>query len=271
MFLRRLCILVIIGLSGPVLYAQPAKVNPIPPVNPREADVMFSKRIWRVIDLREKQNIIITWPKSDIRIALYQAALNAQLKPYRSDSLLSVYDMETFANRGSKKILVKKLVDPNESDGIFTTDTIYDPFIPQERIEQLLLMEEMYYDKKMSREVIRIIAIAPLFNWEIEGYQLGMQPICWLKYYDRNQKETVCRDVLLKQLLFNPNNSRSTFSVDDWFEQRRFGSFIVKVSNMHDLSIMDDPEVKRIGLQALIETERQKQDLHERDMNNYED
>ncbi len=271
MFLRFLFIFLLLGTTSRILFAQPNKVAPIPPVNPREADVMFSKRVWRVIDLREKQNTIITWPKSDIRKALYQAALSQQLKPYKSDSLQSVYDIETFSNRGSKKILVKKLVDPNESDGLYITDTVYDPFIPEDRIEQLLLMEEMYYDKKMSREVIRIIAIAPLFNWEIEGFELGMQPICWLKYYDKEQKEATCRNVLLKQILFNPNNSRSTFSMDDWFEQRRFGSFIVKVSNMHDYSIMDDPEVKRIGLQALIAAEKQKQDLHERDMNNYED
>jgi len=252
------------------IQAQTERGNPIPPDNPREADVMFSKRVWRVIDLREKQNKPITWPKANISKIIYNSIMSGGLKPYKDDSLHGIFDLEVFVKRGSNKIVVRKLVDPNDNDGLYTTDTIFDPFDPEEKITQLMLMEELYYDKKMSREVVRIIAIAPLFNWEVEGYSLGMQPLCWLKYYDRNAKEMACRDLFVKQILFNPMNSRSTFSFDDWFEQRRFGSFIVKTSNFSDISIMDDPEVKKNGLKALIEAERLKQDLHERDMNNYE-
>lgn len=248
-----------------------AQQEPIQSTQTREADVMFSKRIWRVVDLREKQNKVICWPKNPVTRILYQSALGNQVKAYKDDSLRSAFNPEDFSKRGSRKILVRKLVDPNDPEGFFVTDTVLEPFQPEESIDHLMLLEEWYFDKRMGKEFPRIIAVAPLFKWQVEGYDLGLQPLCWLKYEDRFLKENCVRNVLVNHRLFNPQNSRSMFTYDDWFVQRRFSSFIVKTSNMHDISIMDDPDVKQSGLQALIEAERLKRETHEREANMFEE
>ena len=246
--------------------------QPITPVQEREADVMLSKRIWRVIDLRQKQNTEATWPKNPLVKILYEVVSSAKLKAYLNDSLSSTYNLEEFLQRGSNEVLVRKLIDPNSDDDRFTTDTVYEPFVPTERIKQILVLEDWLYDKKNSREFVRIIAIAPLFRLQVSGIDLGLQPLCWLKYYDRFQQEKSCRDVLSTQVMFNAMNSRSNdFSYDDWFEQRRFSSYIIKESNQYDISIMDDPEVKQNGIQALIQAARMKNEAYEKDANHYEE
>ena len=61
-----------------------------------------------------------------------------------------------------------------------------------------------------------------------------------------------------------------SFSYYNWFEQRNFSSFIIKESNPYDIFIMDDPDVKRNGLDALIRAGYSKQQTLEQDHDMYE-
>jgi gliding motility associated protien GldN len=252
------------------VFAQIDGRETVPPNGLREADVMTSKRMWRVIDLREKQNTVAKWQVAPINKILYDAAASGKLVPYLSDSLKSSYSSWAFIAIGIDTLYQETPIDPNDPT-ITKTDTIATPFDPMERIDQLLIMEDTYFDKKLSSMITRIIAIAPLYRLKVAGMDLGLQPLCWFKYYDPKNIETDCRDILIKVNMFNKENSRSIFTFEDWFEQRRFGSFIVKSSNLYDVSIINDPEVKKDGLESLIEAGRQKRDLYESDANQFED
>ena len=52
---------------------QERKVVPWPYL--READVMFAKRIWRIIDTREKQNQPMVWRKNPLSLIFYNSVL----------------------------------------------------------------------------------------------------------------------------------------------------------------------------------------------------
>jgi gliding motility associated protien GldN len=259
---------IIIGLALGCLNVQAQQ--PVPPPSLREADVMFSKRQWRIIDLREKQNKKITWPGNPLSKILYEAVRTGKLKPYKSDSLRTYYNIEVFMRMGTDTEYIESPVDPNDPS-ITKTEMIVNPFDPEERIKQILIMEDWYFDRKLSTMSPRIIAIAPLFRYKVAGIDLGLQPLCWLRYEDRYDKQNDCRDILIKQQVFNPENSRTSFTYDDWFQQRMFGSYVVKTANLYDVSILQDPEYRRSGLEALIEAERIKQQTHEQDANMFEE
>lgn len=246
-----------------------AQRQAIPPQQPREADMHYSKRTWRVIELREKQNIPAMWPKNPLSKVLYDAAAAGKLRAYKNDSLTSFYDLEQFFGLGSDTLQVKTVVDPNEDES-YKIDTVIDRFVPEQKIRQLLLLEEWYFDKRSGQQRAQIIAIAPLYAKTVAGIDLGYIPLCWFKYYDRFDKETDCRDVLVNALMYNAGNPYQRFTYDDWFEQRNFYGFVVKESNPYDIFIMDDPEVKRQGLEALIEAGRVKQQTLEQEHDMYE-
>lgn len=257
------CLVMGVGL---VLKAQR---QTIPPQQPRETDMHYSKRTWRIIELREKQNATAMWPKNPLSKVLYDAAASGKIRAYKNDSLSSFYDLEQFFGLGSDTLQVKTIIDPNEDES-YKIDTVIDRFIPEQKVRQFLLMEEWYFDNRSGQQRAQIIAIAPLYAKTIAGIDLGYIPLCWFKFYDRHNKETDCRDVLVNALMYNAGNPYHKFTYDDWFEQRNFSSFVIKESNPYDIFIMDDPEVKRQGLQALIEAARLKQQTLEQEHDMYE-
>ena len=247
-----------------------AQRQTIAPQQLREADIHYSKRVWRVIDLNERINKTATWPKNPLSKILYDAALAGKLRPYKDDSLRQFYDLEKFVRLGSDTVLVRKLVNPQADDENYRTDTVLDAFNPTQKIKQLLLLEEWYFDKKQGMQRVQIIAIAPLYKKVVSGYDLGYLPLCWFKYYDRTNMETDCRDILVNQAMYNAGNPYQKFSYDDWFEQRLFGSFVIKESNPYDIFLMDDPEVKRNGIEALIEAGKRQHLMMMQDHDEYE-
>lgn len=242
----------------------------VAPQKMREGDAMYAKRTWRIIDLQERQNKVAVWPRNPLPKVLYDAALTGQLRPYKNDSLTGFYDVEQFVKLGVDTFFAKKLIDPNGDEDNYTMDTIVDEFRPTERIQQFMILEDWYFDKRTSQQRAQIIAIAPLYRRTISGIDLGFIPLCWFKYYDRFDKEKDCRDVMVNSLMYNAGNPYQKFSYDDWFEQRNFSSFIIKESNPYDIFIMDDPEVKRNGLDALIRAGKLKQQTLEQEHDMYE-
>src|SRR5688572_20815862 len=57
-----------------------AKVSPY--AHLRELDVMFSKRVWREIDLREKMNMVFASPKGRLIDIIAEAVMAGELTAY---------------------------------------------------------------------------------------------------------------------------------------------------------------------------------------------
>jgi gliding motility associated protien GldN len=243
---------------------QERKVVPWPYL--READVFWAKRITRVVDVREKQNQCMQWPKNPLSLVLYNAVKEGKLIPYKNDSLTSVITIEEFMRLGSDTDIVETPIDPNDPT-ITELDTVVTVFRAEEKIKKYRILEDWIFDKKESRMYVRIIAIAPLYNPKVAGIELGEQDLCVLKYHkspDDADRFDV-REIFVNMEVFNRSNDAARVTFDDFFEQRLFSSYITKENNQYDNRIKDFEEFKDDRVAAFLESERIKNDLFEKE------
>jgi gliding motility associated protien GldN len=243
---------------------QERKVVPWPYL--READVFWAKRITRVIDVREKQNQCMNWPKNPVSLVLYNAVKEGRLIPYNDDSLRSVMTIEEFLGKGSDTDYVEVPIDP-EDPTITEMDTIATPFRPEDKIVKYRVLEDWIFDKKESRMYVRIIAIAPQYNEKVAGIELGEKDLCVLKYHRSPDDADLndLREILVNMEVFNRQNDAARVTFDDFFEQRLFSSYITKENNQYDNKISEFEEFRDNRVAALLESERIKQDLFEKE------
>ncbi len=225
----------------------------------REANVKFYRRVHRVIDAREKQNLVMHWPRNPFYRVITDAAYKGEgaeggIRAYRNDSLISFYTPDELKEKGGSEF-VTTIQDWRYPDDPYATKdtTLLIPFEPAD-IKKYRIMEDWVFDHTYSDFRATIIAIAPLFEQTASGISLGEVPLFWAKMAD-------LREILVNQEVFNPYNDAARLSFDDFFEMRMFNSYIVKESNVWDMDIKYFEEFKDDGLAALLESERIKNDL----------
>jgi gliding motility associated protien GldN len=234
----------------------------VPYTHIREADVMWARRVWRTIDLREKLNHPLYFPTEAIndRKSLFDVIRQGLLV----DGSITAYSVGPVGtdDEFKKPLLASELKD------IFTRiDTQYRESIETQEMEQFIqeinlesrdikmysVKEDWIFDKQRSTLDIRIIGIAPLKESRgDDGEVRGYTPLFWLYYPE-------CRYLFANWEAFNRENDAERRSFEDIFWKRQFSSYITKWSNVYDRRI----NVYRTGLNALLEGEEIKQALFE--------
>jgi len=197
---------------------------PYPPV--RAADVLWEKRIWRVIDTREKINLPFRYPQQYLFTLLEDGIRSGELIAYDTEN-------DNFTTPIPPKDLFEQLYRKDTVDvidpvtGKITPREIVNAFDPDD-IKRYRVKEIWYFDTKTSTHKVRILGIAPLLKVERELSGTSYEkPLFWI-YYPH------ARDYLAGFEAFNPTNDFGNRSWEDLFEMRMFSSFIMKESNVHD-------------------------------------
>ena len=227
----------------------------------READVMYTKRIWQKIDLREKMNQQFYYPIRPIqdRKSLFDVIREALLVegslvaygtgPAGDDDEFR-YPMTT-AEIDSVLNPTVYIPEIDLETGLKIGDKPKQIAIESESIKQYLIKEDWIWDRQRSERYVRIIGIAPLMELiDDEGQSKGFTTLFWLYYPE-------CRYVFANNEVYNMFNDAQRRTYEDIFQKRYFSSYVIKESNVYDRSIQSYAR----GLDALAESRRIKEEL----------
>jgi len=216
----------------------------------READVFWSKRIWRVIDSREKMNLAFRYPKQYLVDILRNHAIEGSITVYDpiDDQFTKPMTPEEVAKIGVGEADTIRVIDPvTLEEKIEITKPEFDP----QKVTKFRLKEDWIFDEETSTLVVRIIGIAPIMDiYDLDGSYRGPKPLFWAYYPE-------LRPVLAKYQVFNNLNDAATTSWEDIFEMRFFSTYISKESNVHDRRVIDYVT----GVDAIIESDNIKNKL----------
>jgi gliding motility associated protien GldN len=232
-----------------------AHITPVPFPVIRKADVMWSKRIWREIDFRQKFNQKFYFPletqanwKSFI-ITVLDGLKEGKMQAYdisNTDELLVPITYNDVIGRQTDSIpkIMRRSTPPYEE-----YDTvIYTEFDPT-KVMRLRIKEDWYFDSQRSQMMVRIQAICPVMIKERNGEEIS-EPLFWLAYSES-------RDVFAQAFVFNRKNSSARLTYDEVFWKRLFDSYIYKEQNVYDRRINQ----YATGVDALLESERIKNEM----------
>jgi gliding motility associated protien GldN len=233
----------------------------IPYTSLREADVMWNKRVWRRIDLREKQNHVLYFPIKDFaqgRKNLFEIIQDAVLNEgtitaYSPGSVVAPDDMFTTPLTIEE---VKKILTPTTSEDVYDefgeitgTQEVENP-IAAAQVKFYDIKEEWFFDKQRSVMDVRIIGILPMIEVETETGEKALKDLFWIYYPE-------ARYVFANNEVFNRANDAERRTYEDIFWKRQFASRITKVSNVYERKIGD----YKSGIDALLESEKLKEEI----------
>ncbi len=224
----------------------------------READVMWSKKVWQIIDLKEKINLPFYYPtekindRRSLNDILYDAVKEGTLTAYLDEEFMSPMSREEFQRIGGAGVDTTQITDPEPP--YLTRDTVIIREFSTTNVVAYRVKEEWFFDKQRSVMDVRIIGLAPLiYAVDDKGNRREGDlkiPIMWIYFPE-------ARKILTNQEVFMRGNDSDRRTWDDIFQKRMYSSYIYKENNVYDRRIEDYKQ----GMSALLEAERIKTEI----------
>lgn len=245
-----------------------ALADTIAVISHRRDDIVWSRIIYRIIDMREKQNYQLYFPMraNEEYKSLFRLMLNAivdgipvyrrnarEIRPSFNDKILDTDLPLIFAYddlRDNDLIQVDSI-----TQVIKIGEDQYQQYIRSQI--KFLTQEIVFFDKHYSRMFSKIIAIAPMNSNNPNNSRSKITMdffresiLCWFSFDE-------LRPYLAKQHVIPNGNETQRLTFDEFFAQKYYSSYLLGDANMFNRTLLEtfnNPEKIRKE-QKRIETE----------------
>ena len=273
--LKSILFIAIIAFTAINIHAQPGVFQPgdyrdgiydkenstnrrfIPYTHLREADVSWEKRVWRRLDMREKQNQQLYYPIEAVvsRISFAQLLikyiLTGEIKAFKDEEFLIPLELSSIRK---SIVLQEDSADVEEFDKDGNSFMVKKPGLTDstwiyENFTSLELKEDWFFDKQKSVLEVRILSMG-VNVLKPKKEDLGPFNLFWVYF-------PACRPYFAKHEVYNAKNDAERRTFEDIFWKRQFSSIAYKETNVFDREI----ERYSKGIDALLESDRIKNDI----------
>jgi len=240
----------------------------------READVLWSKIIWRMINLSEKQNLKLYYPEYPMEAQGRYSLIDLIMMGINDNKIRAFHPSADEFNEFKEEIFIKQIeeerfgaqpeiVTREDEDGTVRNDTIAGTYNTKD-VKAYLIKEEWFFDKQRSVFEMRVIGLCAIRQYPRDPMRpeedILKTKLFWVYYPE-------IRGILASHLAFNPNNDAELISFDDVFMKRYFTGYVFQVSNTYNNRIISQYE---LGIEALMESERIKETIQNFEMDLWE-
>lgn len=225
----------------------------------RSDDVVWSRIVYRVIDMRYKQNFQLYFPvrPNEEYRSLFRVILDAicdGLPVYRKNAReIKPSFSETICCQELARVFAYDPQDPTgyvnpEEDYLITYDTLagtysvndyrYNAYVKNQI--KFLIQEIVFFDKHMSRLFTKIIAIAPMYALHPDNMAttnsmdyFRNSVLCWISFDE-------LRPYLVRQYMMPLNNDTHRVTFDEFFIKKNYTSYLLGDSNVFGRMLLDE-------------------------------
>jgi gliding motility associated protien GldN len=225
----------------------------IPYTHLREADVTWEKRVWREIDMREKQNQQLYFPleigvsRISLLQVLFKYILKNELIAFSDEEFQVQLEPSVIRNKIVKIDTVEQMSYLEDGTEVATRVGTSDSTWMYRQFRKIRLKEDWFFDKQKSVLEVRIIGMG-IYTYDEEKEAPKEQ--FWVYFPS-------CRKFFAKHEVYNPKNDSERRTFEDIFWKRQFASVITKETNVFDRQISEYSK----GIDALLESDRIKNDI----------
>lgn len=243
--------------KGSVLGGVNKVIVPYPRIH--ESEVMWSKQIWRVLDLRDNINTTYCLPTEStpagksLMQALWEAVTIEEtitaFEDEKDGELRTVIPVETLLKRFNYLDTITEELPESLDTHYKVVPHLFNPA----EVKQFRIKEEWYFNREQSIIDVRIVALCPVL-FTVKNNEPKIIPMFWIYFPE-------ARTPLQKVEVFNKQNNLQKMNYEEVFLKRNFSSFVYKQSNVYNRKI-----TKHLaGADGLLESERIYQEMRNAD------
>lgn len=232
----------------------------------READVMWQKRVWREIDLVQKNNHPFYFPRepkhgrASLASYVFDSVKAGNIVAYEPNTPMK-FQLPMTPPQFEKMLTMEqeRTVTEQINGRQVETDTIIPVTQNPSDVKRIRLMEDWFFDKERSMFEVRIIGIGFIME-DLQSETGELKTKFWI-YYPHAR-----RALARSENFVHDGNRGQSFSYTAMLEKRRFSSLVTKVDNVYDRYIQSYTDQK----ETLYEAKRLEKEILEFEQNLWE-